>query len=798
MTTDLLSGLNPQQREAVSAGEGPVLVLAGPGSGKTRVLTHRIAYLIREMGISPKHIVAVTFTNKAAAEMRTRADKILGGYTDGLQIGTFHSICARLLRIEADHLDGYNRDYTIYDTDDQIKVMKEALTELNVDTKKFSPSRVLFAVSSAKNELISPAEYPSIARDYFGEIVGRAYPIYQDRMRRNNAMDFDDLLMQTVILLRDNEEVRFKYQRRYEHILVDEFQDTNTAQYRLVKMLAAPQYNVFVVGDEDQSIYAFRGADYRNVAQFRKDYPEAHVVLLEQNYRSTQIVLDVARSIIDKNKHRTPKRLFTEKEGGALVAIHEAYSEGEEGEWVVDKIRSMIRFNGYSYKDFAVMYRINAQSRALEDAFKATGVPYRLVGGVAFYQRREIKDIVAYLKVINYPGDTVSLNRIFNVPGRGIGDKTVQAFHSWVDARGKGYEEAFKALAKGELIPISGRAGKSLVEFARMIINLREMAFPSDMPSFADGSTAQTPLTVIYDEIMASTGYIGYLTEISDTPEQVTERMENLKALRGLIDSKKDLALNEFLADVSLSTDADTNTTGGDPESANNVVTLLTLHAAKGLEYPVVFITGLEDGLLPHSRSFTDADEMAEERRLLYVGITRAEQHLFVSYAFRRSLYGESMPSIPSRFLADIPAELTEGAPTKIKGMADRQAYREMTRWDSDSDDGDSFARRSSSDNGSSSSGRSKIIYFDSAAGRGSSNSSGGSISKRTPPPPPAHPPSKYKVGMHVYSPKWGEGIIIDVRRSGGDEELSIRFSSAGTKTLMASFATLRIVNQGE
>ncbi|MDL1902037.1 hypothetical protein FBR02_14870, partial [Anaerolineae bacterium CFX9] len=392
--SDLLSGLNAQQHEAVSTVEGPVLVLAGPGSGKTRVLTHRIAYLIREIGIRPWHILAVTFTNKAAAEMRERVERLLGGRLDGLQIGTFHAICARLLRTECDHLP-YGPDYAIYDTDDQQALMRTILHELNIDTKKFNPGRVLGAISQAKNELIPPDEYAS--SDYFTEVVRRAYPIYQQRLINSNAMDFDDLLMQTALLLRDNPIVRDKYQQRYEYVLVDEFQDTNQAQYQLVGLVGAPQQNVFAVGDEDQGIYAFRGADYRNVMQFRRDYPEARVILLEQNYRSTQVVLDVARAIIDKNQNRTPKALFTERGAGALVTIRETYSEAEEGDFIATTILELRKKRGYQPRDFAVMYRTNAQSRALEDAFVAHSVPYRLVGGVGFYKRREIRDLMAYL-----------------------------------------------------------------------------------------------------------------------------------------------------------------------------------------------------------------------------------------------------------------------------------------------------------------------------------------------------------------------------------------------------------------
>ncbi len=769
MTTDLLSGLNPRQREAVSAGAGPVLVLAGPGSGKTRVLTHRIAYLIQDMNIYPNHIVAVTFTNKAAAEMRARAEKLLENASDGLQIGTFHSICARLLRIEADHTP-YQRDYVIYDTDDQLTIMKNVLNELNIDLKKFPPSRILYAISAAKNELITSENY--ISSDYFGEMVARAYPLYQSRMIQNNAVDFDDLLMQTVILLRDNEGVRQKYQRRYEHILVDEFQDTNFAQYSMVKILAGFHGNMFVVGDEDQSIYAFRGADYRNVNGFLTDYPDARVVLLEQNYRSTQVVLDVAKAIIDRNTNRTPKKLFTDKVGGSPVIIHEAYSESEEGEWVVDKIRSMMRLEGYTYRDFAVMYRINAQSRAMEDGFKVRGVPYRIVGGVGFYQRREVRDLVAYLRVVNNPGDSVALNRIINTPRRGIGDKTVTDFHAWVEGRGGDYATAIDEIAHSTVNPMSGRAGKAMAEFAKMIRDLRLIAFPGD--------ETPTDLAMLFDEIMARTGYSLYLTEISDTPEQITDRMENLRALRGLLDSKKDLALDDFLADVSLNVDVEAVADAG--ERSHNSVTLLTLHAAKGLEYPVVFITGVEDGILPHSRSIEsgEKEEMAEERRLFYVGLTRAREHLFLTYAFRRSLYGESIPSIVSRFMGDIPQNLTEGAPTSVKHISERQAYQDMTRWESDERHEKAAPAPRPRANAALAKSKSKIIPFTKAA--------------EIVPSPPTYT-LKHKIGQRVLHLVYGEGVIVNVRRSGQDEELSVSFSQPpAIKTLMASFAKLRVL----
>ena len=747
MASDLLEGLNPQQREAVTAVDGPVLVLAGPGSGKTRVLTHRIAYLNREIGIYPNHIVAVTFTNKAAAEMRTRVEMLLGGRLDGLQIGTFHSICARLLRTEAGAgTIPYGSDYAIYDTDDQLSVMKSVLNEMNVDTKKFNPGRVLGAISAAKNELVEPGQYQG--RDYFGELVRRAYPMYQRKLVDSNAMDFDDLLVQTVYLLRDNEATRLKYQMRYEYILVDEFQDTNQAQYQLVQILGKPQDNVFVVGDEDQGIYAFRGADYRNVMQFNRDYPTARVILLEQNYRSTQIVLDAARAIIDKNTHRTPKALFTEREGGPLITIHEAYSEMDEGEFIIKRIERLIKQKRYSYRDFAVMYRTNAQSRALEDACVAESIPYKLVGGVGFYKRREVKDLLAYLRVVNNPNDEISLFRVINVPGRGIGQKSVETFARWAAGRGLIYGEALDAAANGEATPLSGRAAKSLVDFGRMIRELRE---------FADGGN----LVVVYDELVARIGYALYLNEISDTPEQVTERMENLQELRGLIESKKDLTLHDFLADVSLASDIDTLDVEAD------AITLLTLHAAKGLEYPVVFITGLEDGLLPHTRSLNEPDAMAEERRLLYVGLTRAKDELYLTYTFRRALFGESIVAIPSRFLGDIPADLTEGVSPQMKGMRDRAGYQRATQWEYTpsykTQREESFTQRS---------GRSKIIPFDTAL------------------------TLKYKPGMRVFHSKFGEGVVRDSRRAGEDEEVSVEFDNVGRKLLAASFANLVILKE--
>ncbi len=738
MAIDLLANLNEQQRAAVTAGEGPTLVLAGPGSGKTRVLTNRIAFLISDIGIPAHHIMAVTFTNKAAAEMRARVENILGGRLDGLQIGTFHAICARLLRIEAEHT-AYGRDYTIYDSDDQVKLVETLLKAQNIDTKKYKPYGVLNAISGAKNELIEPDDYRS--RDYFGEVVSRIYPLYQKRLQDSNAMDFDDLLMQTVLLFRRNAEVREKYQKRYEHVLVDEFQDTNQAQYQLVRLLGEPQENVFVVGDEDQGIYAFRGADYRNVNQFRHDYPAARVIILAQNYRSTNTIVQAARAVIDKNKHRQPKELFSERGQGSPVTIHESYNEDEEGEYIVRTIKDLAKRKSYHYRDFAVIYRTNAQSRSLEDACVRIGVPYKLVGGVGFYKRREIRDLLAYMRVVNNPNDSASFTRIVNVPGRGIGEKSVQAFDQWVQTRRMSYAEGLEALANGEASPISGKAAKSFADFALMVRELREL-----VPNGND-------LLQLFDEIMNRTEYGLYIREMSDTTDQAQERLENVQALRGLIQSKKDLSLDNFLEETALSGETD------ELDLEKDAVTLLTMHSAKGLEFSVVFITGCEDGLIPHSRSFSEPDEMAEERRLFYVGVTRAKDQLYLTHTFKRSLYGESSLSEPSRFLSDIPGDLTDGASLKVKDMTNRAGYKSATTWERQTKPASP-----------------KVISFEQARQTAT--------------------PLKYKAGMRVMHPKLGEGMVIDSRRSGQDEEVQVHFKQYGTKLMLANYANLLILDK--
>ncbi|HUN07302.1 MAG TPA: UvrD-helicase domain-containing protein [Aggregatilineales bacterium] len=747
MAADLLKGLNTAQGEAVSAGEGPVLVLAGPGSGKTRVLTHRIAWLIREMGVHPSAIMSVTFTNKAAGEMKGRVEAILGGRLQGLQIGTFHAICARLLRKEATHADRKS-DYVIYDTDDQLTVIDQAMNELNIDSKRWKPRTLLNQISSAKNELITASMYR--ADGYNGEITRRVYERYQEILVAANARDFDDLLLDTAVLMRDDAEVRERYQRFIEYLLVDEFQDTNAAQYALVRLLAAPQNNMFIVGDEDQAIYGFRGADYRNVLQFRKDFPKAKVVLLEQNYRSTQIVLDAARAVIDRNPNRTRKELFTDRRGGLPVSIFEAYSETEEAEFVIKTVQELVKRQDMAYGDFAVMYRTNAQSRALEDAFIKQRVPYKLVGGVGFYKRREIRDLIAYLRVIHNPDDTVSFSRIINVPKRGIGKKSLEDFQSWAGKRRMSIGAAMESLMNGEASPLANAAVKKFIEFGTLLNEWRTLAAGGD-------------LTALLDEIIVRIGYTLWLHESSDTTDEALEREDNLREFRALVEANKEKTLPEFLEDIALVSDVDSLKEDAD------AVTLLTLHAAKGLEYPVVFLTGLEEGMLPHFRSLDDPDGMAEERRLMYVGMTRAEQRLFLSYAFRRMVFGETNPGVPSRFLTDIPADLTDGFNARLIQRRDKQRYDEDITWEPETPRAFPMSRPTPAL--PTRSGTPKAL------------------------PPAVVSKTTYKSGQKVKHGKFGSGIVIESKAISGDEQVTVSFSDkkVGIKTLIASFANLVI-----
>ena len=744
----LTDGMNRQQQRAITASDGPVLVLAGPGSGKTAVLTRRIAWLIREHRVPHHRVMAVTFTNKAAGEMRNRVEALLGEHLRGLQVSTFHSACARFLRREAESA-GYRPDYVIYDSDDQAALVKTVVKSLGIDPKKYNPRAILAKISSAKNEMILPADFPS--RDYFSEIVKQVYSAYQAALREANAMDFDDLLLNMVLLLRDNDHLRRFYQERFEYVLVDEFQDTNHVQYELVKLLTAPQDNVFVVGDEDQAIYAFRGADYRNVLRFQENYSRAAVILLEQNYRSTQNILDVARAVIDRNRHRTPKALHTDLGRGARVSVFEAFDERYEAEQVLEHILRLRSQRDLDYNSFAVMYRTNAQSRALERAFVDAAVPYLLIGGVGFYKRREVKDMLAYLRLIHNPDDRVSFERVINVPARGIGKKSLGAFLNWVARERLTVGDALNRVFYADPTPLPAAAQKKFARFAAMLAEWQEMAKRGD-------------LLAMFDKITAQTGYYLFLDEISKLPEEAAERADNVQELRGLLQyaMEDELPLHEFLAEQSLVADVDSL------KDENKAVTLMTLHAAKGLEFPVVFIAGLETGLLPHFRSFEEAGGLEEERRLFYVGVTRAQECLYLSYAFRRALYsGTGGLSSPSEFLADLPPRLLNGSPTTLASLRRAQSIEAQTQWAESPRPLSRLARdlRTGAVSSGNSELRKKIIPFPGL-------------------PESADSSASFKVNMSVTHPQFGRGKVIGV--DGVGSIVSVLFDEHGLKKILA------------
>lgn len=763
----LLNGLNEAQKTAVTAGPGPVLVLAGPGSGKTRVLTYRIVYLIQAMGVPPWHIMAVTFTNKAAREMRDRIETLLAERPRGLTMGTFHATCVRILRRESDNLPYYERDFVIFDTADQLQVVKQALADLNLDDKKFSPRKMLNGISNAKNELVTPELYS--ATNYISEITRRVYARYQELLQTNNAMDFDDLLMNVVLLFDEQPDVLQKYQERFHHVLVDEFQDTNTAQYELLRRIAAGHGNIFVVGDSDQSIYKWRGADFRNIHRFREAYPEAQTILLEQNYRSTQLILDAAKAVIRLNQDRVHKELFTERQGGEQIIVRETYNELEEADAVVATIQNLM-LEGYSPGDCAVMYRTNAQSRSLEEAFVRANMPYRLVGATQFYQRREIKDIVAYLRLVHNPADSVSFGRVVNTPSRGIGNKTQQRLSDWATANNWQPAEAVIKLATDPDVqhPFRTRAFNALSQFGSTLhawITLRD----------------QTSVGDLMDVILEQTDYRNY---IDDGTEEGQDRWANVMELRGVAVTDDSVSLNEFLEEVALVSETD------NLEDSANATTLLTLHAAKGLEFPVVFITGLEDGMLPHSRSLDDGESLAEERRLFYVGITRARDRIYLSHAFRRTFYGETEVTIPSRFLQDIPEELING------GSSSQRRQQTKTRASS--------WHWSSSGSSSGGGRRQRSSSWQRSSGTGNQWQE-----ERRPLPEPnylkatasdernrAVTEPQFRTGQKVRHAKFGEGTVIESKVTGNDEEVTVAFPDLGVKRLAASFAKLEKLEQ--
>lgn len=725
---DYLEILNPQQRQAVTARAGPTLVLAGPGSGKTRVLTHRIAYLVAEKNVPAYEILAVTFTNKAAREMALRVNTLLepAGLSPfpgrDMSLGTFHAFCAGVIRREAEVLP-VTREFVIYDDSDQESLIRQAIKEYNLDPKQIQPRRVHNAISQAKNELIGVNEYAS--NDYFSEVVLRVYERYQTALLANNALDFDDLLFWVVRLLRDHPQVRSRYRRRYKYLLVDEFQDTNTAQYMLLKLLAGENPDLFVVGDPDQSIYRWRGADYRNVHRFQQDYPGARTILLEQNYRSTQTILDVAMAVINRVPDRQRKELFTERGAGQKVVVHEAYDEYDEATYVVDTIALLTALEGVEPGDVAVMYRTNAQSRPLEEAFLRANLPYRLVGAQRFYGRREIKDIIGYLRVIHNPSDQVSLLRVLNTPTRGIGDVTVAELLSVAEQNQVEPAQVLLDLASGPSSQYAqtfdGRALNALLNFARPF-------------SRWIAEKEALDLVPLIDRVLEDTQY---RSSIDDGSEEGAQRLENIEELRSAAYDLEGIDLTTFLERVALVSDQDTLT------EAQNAPTLLTLHAAKGLEFPIVMIIGMDEEMLPHRRSYDDAESMAEERRLFYVGVTRAEDRLFLVRAFRRRFTGSSDLTEPSRFLEDIPPDLLDGEAGSTHTW-ERRTYESDTTWE-----------------------------------------------PRVETPQQA----QYAAGMRVRHDAFGEGVVLATELNFDDEEVTVEFKEHGIKHLVASLARLEVLS---
>jgi len=713
---EILNGLNEQQKKAVEAINGPLLIVAGAGSGKTKVLTHRIGNLL-SIGVSPWSILAITFTNKAAGEMKERVQKLVGPIADDIWISTFHSMCVRILRKDIHHLN-YSTSFTIIDGGDQLNLIKQIMKDFNIDIKKIEPKAVLASISNAKNELKTPQMYAKTVGDYFQNKVLQVYEKYQERLKTNNSLDFDDLIMLTVKLFQQNPEVLSYYQKKFVYIHIDEYQDTNRAQYMLVRLLADMHKNICVVGDADQSIYRWRGADIGNILNFEEDFPNAKVIKLEQNYRSTKNILSAANEVIKHNRKRKDKNLRTEKKEGDKITLYQALQEHDEAYFIAKNIQDGIE-RGKSYKDFAILYRTNAQSRVIEEVFIKSNIPYKIIGGTKFYDRREIKDIFAYLKLIANPDDDLSLRRVINVPKRGIGATTVDKIAEYADRNNL---SIFNAIKEIDFIGLSPRTANSVSQFADLINNLNK----------AEQFLGITDLT---EKILEETKYIDELKR--ENSIEAESRIENIKELLSVTmefeKNNEDMALEDFLNDIALVSDIDQMDSEDDIE---NKVVLMTLHSAKGLEFPVVFLTGLEEGIFPSSRSLMEEEEIEEERRLAYVGITRAEEELFLTYTSSRTLYGRSQYNAPSRFIKEIPENLIDNK--NGKAVVKKTIYNNDNR--------------------------------------------------------PA-PRSDWNVGDKASHSKWGIGTVVSTINDGDDLELQIAFESPiGIKKLLARFAPIEKV----
>ncbi|XYR60453.1 DNA helicase PcrA [Bacillus amyloliquefaciens] len=734
ISNQLLSGLNPVQQEAVKTTDGPLLLMAGAGSGKTRVLTHRIAYLMAEKHVAPWNILAITFTNKAAREMKERVESILGPGADEIWISTFHSMCVRILRREYIDRIGINRNFSILDTADQLSVIKGILKERNIDPKKFDPRSILGSISSAKNELIEPEEFAKTAGGYYDQVTSDVYTDYQKKLLKNQSLDFDDLIMTTIKLFERVPEVLEFYQRKFQYIHVDEYQDTNRAQYLLVKQLAARLENICVVGDSDQSIYRWRGADIANILSFEKDYPSANVILLEQNYRSTKRILQAANEVIKNNSNRKPKNLWTENDEGIKLSYYSGDNEFGEGQFVAGKIYELHSSGRRKLSDIAILYRTNAQSRVIEETLLKSGLNYNIVGGTKFYDRKEIKDILAYLRLVSNPDDDISFTRIVNVPKRGVGATSLEKIASYAAMNGM---SMFQAVKQVDFIGVSAKAANALDGFGAMIENLTNM---QDYLS----------ITELTEEILEKTEYREMLK--AEKSIEAQSRLENidefLSVTKNFEQKSEDKSLVAFLTDLALIADIDQLDEKEEESGGKDAVTLMTLHAAKGLEFPVVFLMGMEEGVFPHSRSLMEEAEMEEERRLAYVGITRAEEELYLTNAKMRTLFGRTNMNPESRFIREIPGDLLENlnekkTPRMQPGRKVQPKRGPVSR---------------------------PVSY---------ANKTGGdSLS--------------WAVGDKAGHKKWGTGTVVSVKGEGESTELDIAFPSpVGVKRLLAAFAPI-------
>lgn len=727
---DYLQGLNEKQKEGVLHTEGPLLILAGAGSGKTRVITHKIAYLIEEKRVFPSNILAITFTNKAAKEMKERVEGLLKGRVEDIWMGTFHSMCVRILRREIESI-GYKRNFSIYDSLDQKTLVKECITEKNLNKETFQEKPIISIISSLKDDMIDPDDYINENyKDYYRRNVGEIYGLYEEKLKKNNALDFDDLILKTVFLLKSDERIREKYQSKFEYIFVDEYQDTNKSQYELIKYLSGKHGNICVVGDEDQSVYGWRGADIRNILNFERDFKGAEVIKLEQNYRSTGNILDVANSIIKNNTERKGKKLWTAKERGQYATLKINFDEKEEANFVTQKVIDLIEEGKYKYGDFVILYRTNAQSRSFEETFIRNNIPYKIVGGLKFYDRKEVKDLIAYLRLIQNPLDDISLRRIINVPKRGIGASTLGKIEKYTSQTGESIYGALLDLDK--IQGLSGRARNVIKSFTAMINKFLAMKEIMGVRDFIE-------------EVVYSTGYIKELEEENSVESQ--SRIENLKEFISVaVDFETNYeggTLEDFLANVSLLSDVDKT------DERKDVVTMMTVHGAKGLEFPVVFLVGMEEGLFPISRALDSIHDMEEERRLCYVAVTRAEELLYISYANLRTIYGNTTYSLPSRFLKEIPDDMLK----ICKNDQRKEKQEDEIEYEERTDIKNRFEKK-------------------------------------------VNLKEDIQIGSKVNHKMWGMGTVVQIKKVGEDKEIVVAFENKGLKKLLLSIAPIEFVRE--